>query len=112
MIPDLDEVYDDDDDYIHPLPWRAGSQVGRTLYDATLTGDGGGKPGRLIGVMDTEEGAAVVVVSVNTLAKARAFTAMQSMDPGLWFDPTTAVEAYLQAALRELHAIIEGETPS
>jgi hypothetical protein len=108
MIPDLDQVYDDD---IHPLPWRAGSQVGRTLYDATLKSDGG-MPGRLIGVMDTEEGALVVVVSVNTLAKARAFTAMQAMDPGLWFEPTTAVEAYLQAALRELHAIIEGETPS
>ncbi len=31
----------------------------------------------------------------------------QSEDEGLWFDPLYATEDYLQAALRELHALIE-----
>ena len=33
----------------------------------------------------------------------------QADDPGLWVDPATAVEAYLQQALRELHAVIEND---
>lgn len=31
----------------------------------------------------------------------------QAQDEGLWFDAMTASEAYLQAALRELHRVIE-----
>lgn len=34
----------------------------------------------------------------------------QANDPGLWFVPQTASEAYLQQALRRLHAAIEGPT--
>ena len=37
----------------------------------------------------------------------RALTAQQAEDDGLWFEAKTAPEAYLQAALRRLHAVIE-----
>ena len=43
-------------------------------------------------------------------AKLRALRALvddQARDPGLWFISVTASEAYLQAALRRLHAAIE-----
>lgn len=43
----------------HPLPWRCGRSVLRTIYDANEV---------LIGMMDTAELATQVVVSVN-LAK-------------------------------------------
>lgn len=33
----------------------------------------------------------------------------QAKDEGLWFVPVYASEDYLQRALRELHAAIEGE---
>ena len=33
----------------------------------------------------------------------------QAEDPGLWFIAKTAPEAYLQCALRELHALVESE---
>ncbi len=33
----------------------------------------------------------------------------QAEDEGLWFNAATAPEGYLQAALRRLHAVIEGE---
>jgi len=33
----------------------------------------------------------------------------QAEDEGLWFIPETAAEAYLQHALRKLHALIEQE---
>ncbi len=39
-----------------PLPWRVGTKVGRTIYDAA---------DRLIGVMDTVDDAKLVVNSVN-----------------------------------------------
>jgi len=35
----------------------------------------------------------------------------QAKDEGLWFEAETAAEAYVQAALRRLHAAIEGKTP-
>ncbi len=35
----------------------------------------------------------------------------QAKDNGLWFQPHYASEAYLQMALRRLHAAIEGKTP-
>ena len=40
---------------------------------------------------------------------SRALTLVhaQAEDEGLWFEATTATEAYLQAALRELHAAVE-----
>ena len=41
------------------------------------------------------------------LAKLRALVAEQAEDPALWFRSRTAPEAYLQAALRRLHAAIE-----
>lgn len=40
----------------HPRPWRTGRKVGRTIYDAD---------DRLIGLMDTPELAAWVVLAVN-----------------------------------------------
>jgi len=39
----------------------------------------------------------------------RAVASVQAEDPGLWFHVETATEAYLQRALRRLHAAIEGE---
>lgn len=45
------------------------------------------------------------------IAKARAARQLvnaQAEDEGLWFVAQTAPEAYLQAALRTLHAVIEG----
>ena len=44
-------------------------------------------------------------------ASAAALVAEQATDPGLWFIPSRASEDYLQAALRELHAAVEGEKP-
>lgn len=35
--------------------------------------------------------------------------AKQAEDEGLWFQATTAAEAYLQQELRRLHALIERE---
>jgi hypothetical protein len=40
---------------------------------------------------------------------ARALVREQSEDLGLWFLAQYASEAYLQAALRQLHAIVEGQ---
>lgn len=46
----------------HPLPWRTGRKVGRTIYDAQ---------DELIGVMDTPELADRVVQAVNGLGTAK-----------------------------------------
>jgi hypothetical protein len=35
----------------------------------------------------------------------------QANDEGLWFQPETCAEAYVQAALRRLHIVIEGKSP-
>lgn len=43
------------------------------------------------------------------LAAARTIAGEQAEDEGLWFDAQTAPEAYLQQALRRLHAAVEGE---
>jgi len=43
------------------------------------------------------------------LAVARELVRRQALDDGLWFVAETATEAYLQAALRELHRAVEGE---
>lgn len=40
----------------------------------------------------------------------RRLVAEQAEDQGLWFIAKTAPEAYLQQALRRLHALIEGRT--
>ena len=45
------------------------------------------------------------------LDQLRAVVAEQANDAGLWFDAQTAPEAYLQAALRRLHAVIEVTEP-
>lgn len=42
-----------------------------------------------------------------TLDMLKQLVARQAEDPGLWFDAVNASEAYLQAALRMLHAAIE-----
>lgn len=42
------------------------------------------------------------------LAGARALANAQAEDEGLWFEAETAPEAYLQAALRRMHAAVEG----
>lgn len=41
----------------------------------------------------------------------QAVASEQAEDPGLWFIAETAAEAYLQDALRRLHAAIEGKSP-
>ena len=41
-------------------------------------------------------------------AKVRYAVDKQAEDPGLWSPARTSREAYLQAALRNLHATIEG----
>lgn len=41
----------------------------------------------------------------------KAVVDQQSEDDGLWFIPVTASEAYLQVALRRLHAAVEGKSP-
>lgn len=43
------------------------------------------------------------------LELAEELIAKQANDAGLWFIAETAAEAYLQKALRKLHAVIEGE---
>lgn len=45
------------------------------------------------------------------LAAARAVVEEQAEDEALWFEAETATEAYLQQALRELHAAIEEPKP-
>lgn len=40
-------------------------------------------------------------------SRALALVHEQAEDEGLWFEAQTATEAYLQAALRELHAAVE-----
>jgi hypothetical protein len=50
-------------------PWRVGRKVGRTVYE------GAGDDGKLIGVMDTRELAALVVESVNRAMGSAAKTA-------------------------------------
>jgi hypothetical protein len=42
----------------------------------------------------------------------KAVVAEQAEDAGLWFIAATEPEAYLQQALRRLHAVIEGKSPS
>lgn len=44
------------------------------------------------------------------LAAIRALVDEQAEDGMLWFNAETAPEAYLQAALRKLHELIESET--
>lgn len=41
------------------------------------------------------------------LTELQALVDRQAEDPGLWFEAQRASEAYLQRALRELHAAIE-----
>jgi hypothetical protein len=41
----------------------------------------------------------------------KAVVEEQANDEGLWFQAETAAEAYVQTALRRLHAAIEGKTP-
>lgn len=45
-------------------------------------------------------------------SNARQLVNEQAEDEGLWFVAQTAPEAYLQAALRRLHAAVETETNS
>ena len=47
---------------------------------------------------------------VAILAHARRIVDKQAEDEGLWFEATTASEAYLQQGLRKLHAAIESES--
>lgn len=44
-------------------------------------------------------------------ASIRAIVDEQANDDGLWFVAETCAEAYVQQALRRLHAVIEGKTP-
>lgn len=41
----------------------------------------------------------------------KALVEEQANDDGLWFIAETVAEAYLQQALRRLHAVIEGKSP-
>jgi len=47
--------------------------------------------------------------ALNRLSLADQLVRMQADDTGLWFNATTATEAYLQQHLRRLHAVIRGE---
>jgi hypothetical protein len=57
----------------------------------------------------TEESLAEVRRVADANAKLRAVVDEQAEDEGLWFIARTAPEAYLQAALRRLHELIEGK---
>lgn len=46
------------------------------------------------------------------LEKIQAFVDAQSNDPALWCECASIHEAYIQQALRRLHACIEGEDVS
>ena len=43
------------------------------------------------------------------IGRLERVAANQAEDDGLWFVAQTASEAYLQQALRHIHALIEGE---
>lgn len=43
------------------------------------------------------------------MERVRALVEEQAEDEGLWFEAQTAPEAYLQQALRELHAAVEAD---
>lgn len=60
-----------------------------------------------IGVTEAVE---ILTRHVGTSVSAREVVDRQANDPGLWFVPTNSTEAYLQRALRELHAAVEGES--
>lgn len=47
--------------------------------------------------------------ALKCLEQAQRLVDKQAKDEGLWFLAETAPEAYLQRALRELHATIEGQ---
>jgi hypothetical protein len=47
----------------------------------------------------------------NHIEDILALVAKQAEDEGLWFDAKYASEAYLQKALRKLHAVIESSPP-
>lgn len=93
----------------HP-PWRTGTQVGRTMYNAQEPGDGD-KVGRLIGVMDSPELAHICISAVNAQARIHAVALPQRHDPALWLKPATARENYIQRALMDLHAAIGAPEP-
>lgn len=44
------------------------------------------------------------------MSNARRLVEEQAKDEGLWFHAETCAEAYVQAALRKLHAAVEGAT--
>lgn len=48
---------------------------------------------------------------VSDMQQLRAIVDQQAEDTGLWFETTTASEAYLQQALRLLHTAIEALVP-
>ena len=47
-----------------------------------------------------------------SLAEAQKLVDKQAEDEGLWFIPQTITEDYLQRALRQLHAAVEGKSPT
>lgn len=51
----------------------------------------------------------LIAASRSAMAVARMIVGEQAEDEGLWFDAQTTPEAYLQQALRRLHAAVEGE---
>ncbi len=50
-------------------------------------------------------------VGLSRFCLALELVAKQAEDEGLWFGAQTLPEAYLQDALRALHAILEGRVP-
>jgi hypothetical protein len=48
---------------------------------------------------------------IERLKAARSLVEEQAKDEGLWFRAETCAEAYVQQALRKLHAAIEGVSP-
>lgn len=103
------------------LPWRLGNKLHETfhgavaIYDGTPNGDGA-RHGRFVAVAFTRDLGSLIVAGVNGYQRGPATDALavvqaQTEDSALWFRPRTATEAYLQTALRELHAAVDGSAP-
>ena len=110
------------------LTWRQNDERARALADAALAknpinGSSGEPLGNRLGAPSNGPGAqrgatpadtsgasepsTNMVHEIGVMSPARQLVELQALDEGLWFVAQTAPEAYLQRALRALHAAIE-----
>lgn len=61
------------------------------------------------GLYDQDTGRYAALSLQDHATEARRLVDEQAKDEGLWFHAQTCAEAYLQAALRKLHAAVEGQ---